>query len=255
MTVYFIGAGPGAEDLITIRGLKAIQKCKACLYAGSLVPAGIVAQAPSDAVVHDTASMHLDEIIGHIKTAHDLGQDISRVHSGDPALYGAIAEQMRKLDALEIPYEVIPGVSAYSAMAAALKTELTLPDISQTIILTRTSVRSSSMPKGEELSELAKSTATLAIHLSINNLKKVVSELTPYYGKDCPVVVGYRVSWADQTFVEGTLENIRGKVKEAGFTRTALIMVGNVLNNTQFTDSKLYDADHWHVCRDEQENG
>ena len=152
MTVYFIGAGPGAEDLITIRGLKAIQKCKACLYAGSLVPVGIVDEAPSDAVVHDTASMHLDEIIGHIKTAHDFGQDIARVHSGDSALYGAIAEQMRKLGALEIPYEVIPGVSAYSAMAAALKTELTLPDISQTIILTRTSVRSSSMPKGEELS-------------------------------------------------------------------------------------------------------
>ncbi|MGB1360682.1 MAG: precorrin-4 C(11)-methyltransferase [Alphaproteobacteria bacterium] len=255
MTVYFIGAGPGAPDLITIRGLKLIQQCKTCLYAGSLVPTEIVAEAPQGTTVMDTAAMHLDEIIGHIKDAHDKGHDVSRVHSGDPSIYGATAEQMRKLDELGIDYEIIPGVSAYAAMAAAMKKELTLADVSQTVIITRTSVRSSGMPKGEELAELGKSRATLAIHLSVNNLKNVIRDLTPHYGEDCPVAVGYRVSWADQEFVYGTLSTIRDKVKKAGFTRTALIMVGEVLNTENFNDSKLYDADHWHVCRDEQEKG
>lgn len=249
MTVYFIGAGPGAADLITLRGLKLIQTAPVVLYAGSLVPEAIVAEAPDDALVKDTAPMHLDEIIADIKKAHDDGKDVARVHSGDPSLYGAIAEQMRKLDDLGIDYEVVPGVSAYAAAAAALKTELTLPDVAQTIILTRTAMRSSKMPEGEELANLAKSKATLAVHLSVNNMANVVKDLTPHYGEDCPVVVAYRVSWPDQHFIHGTLATIREKVKASGITRTALILVGHVLDNQSFTDSKLYDAGHHHVLR------
>lgn len=249
MTVYFIGAGPGAADLITLRGLKLIQTAPVVLYAGSLVPEAIVAEAPDDALVKDTAPMHLDEIIADIKKAHDDGKDVARVHSGDPSLYGAIAEQMRKLDDLGIDYEVVPGVSAYAAAAAALKTELTLPDVAQTIILTRTAMRSSKMPEGEELANLARSKATLAVHLSVNNMANVVKDLTPHYGEDCPVVVAYRVSWPDQHFIHGTLATIREKVKASGITRTALILVGHVLDNQSFTDSKLYDADHHHVLR------
>ncbi|MFH1805837.1 MAG: precorrin-4 C(11)-methyltransferase [Pseudomonadota bacterium] len=249
MTVHFIGAGPGAPDLITVRALKLIQSCPVCLYAGSLVPEQIVAEAPASARVIDTASMHLDEIIDEIKTAHDQGQDVARVHSGDPSIYGAIAEQIRRLEALDIPYDITPGVSAYAAAAAALGTELTLPDISQTVIITRTTMRSSAMPDGESLAELGKSKATLAIHLSINNLANVVRDLTPHYGADCPVIVGYRVSWPDQQFIHGTLATIRGLVKGSGITRTALIMVGHVLNNGDFTDSRLYAEDHHHVLR------
>ncbi|MGE5517690.1 MAG: precorrin-4 C(11)-methyltransferase [Bacteroidota bacterium] len=249
MTVHFIGAGPGAPDLITVRGLGLIRKCPVCLYAGSLVPAEIVAEAPAGARVLDTASMHLDEIIAEMEAAHDAGLEVARVHSGDPSIYGAVAEQMRRLDALGIPYDVTPGVPAFAAAAAALSTELTLPDVSQSIIVTRTAVRSSSMPDGEDLTTLGKSGATLAIHLSVTNLKKVVDELTPLYGADCPVVVAYRVSWPDQAFVSGTLADIRDKVKAAGFTRTALILVGRVLDGADFTDSRLYAADHTHVLR------
>ena len=249
MTVHFIGAGPGDPDLITVRGLKIIQRCPVCLYAGSLVPPEIVAAAPGDARVIDTAPMHLDEIITEIQTAHEKGHDVARVHSGDPSLYGATAEQMRRLDALDIPYDVTPGVPAYAAAAAELKTELTLAGVGQSVILTRTSVRSSGMPEGEDLESFAKTGATLAIHLSINNLAKVVRELTPYYGADCPVVVAYRVGWPDQFFLKGTLSDIRAKVKETGITRTALIMVGRVLAPDGFDDSMLYDAAHHHVLR------
>lgn len=249
MTVHFIGAGPGAPDLITVRGLGLIRTCPVCLYAGSLVPAEIVAEAPAGARVLDTAPMHLDEIVAEMTAAHAAGHDVARVHSGDPSIYGAIAEQMRRLDSLGIPYDVTPGVPAFAAAAAALSTELTLPDVSQTIIVTRTAVRSSSMPEGEDLTTLGKSGATLAIHLSVTNLKKVVDELTPHYGADCPVVVAYRVSWPDQAFVSGTLADIRDKVKAAGFTRTALILVGRVMGGADFTDSRLYAADHTHVLR------
>ncbi len=249
MTVHFIGAGPGAPDLITVRGLGLIQKSPVVLYAGSLVPKEVVEAAPKDAHVLDTAPMNLDEIIAEIETAHKDGKDIARVHSGDPALYGAIAEQMRRLDDLGIPYTVTPGVSAYSAAAAALGAELTLPDVAQTVILTRTSVRSSGMPEGESLAELGRSRATLAIHLSVNNLKNVVDDLTPHYGSDCPVVVAYRVSWPDQQFISGTLADIREKVKDSGITRTALILVGKVFGNEDFTDSHLYDAGFHHVLR------
>lgn len=249
MTVHFIGAGPGAPDLITVRGLNLIRKCAVCLYAGSLVPAEVVAEAPAGARVLDTAAMNLDEIVAEIEAADDQGLDVARVHSGDPSIYGAIAEQMRRLDQLGIAYDVTPGVPAFAAAAAALGAELTLPDVSQSIILTRTAVRSSSMPAGEDLATLGKSGATLAIHLSIANLAHVVKELTPLYGADCPVAIAYRVSWPDQAFIKGTLGDIRGKVKEAGLTRTALILVGRVLGDSEFTDSRLYAPDHTHVLR------
>ena len=250
MIVHFIGAGPGAPDLITVRGLNLIRKCPVVLYAGSLVPAEVVAEAPEGAVVIDTAPMHLDEIIAEMAKAHAQGQDVARVHSGDPSIYGAIAEQMRRLDALGIAYDVTPGVPAFAAAAAALASELTLPEISQTVIVTRTSMRASPMPEGEDLVSLGRSRATLAVHLSINNLANVIRDLTPHYGADCPVVIAYRVSWPDQQFLRGTLADIRDKVKQAGFTRTALILVGRVLDATDFTESRLYAADHSHVLRE-----
>ena len=249
MTVHFIGAGPGAPDLITVRGLKLIQAAPVVLYAGSLVPEAVIAEAPSDALILDTAPMHLDQIIEEMQKAHADGKDVARVHSGDPSLYGAVAEQMRKLDALGIDYEVTPGVSAYAATSAALKKELTLPDVAQTVILTRTAVRSSSMPNGEDLDTLGKTGATLAIHLSVNNLAHVQRTLIPHYGEDCPVVVAYRVTWPDEIFIHGTLGDIREKVKASGITRTALIMVGRVLGTDNFDDSRLYAADHHHVLR------
>ena len=249
MTVHFIGAGPGAPDLITVRGLKLIRRCPVCLYAGSLVPREVVAEAPEGARIIDTAPLNLDQIIGEMAAAHAAGHDVARVHSGDPSLYGAIGEQMRRLDALGIAYDVTPGVPAYAAAAAALKCELTLPEVSQTVVLTRTSTRSSPMPDGEELAALGRSGATLAIHLSVTNLAKVVRDLLPLYGADCPVAVAYRVGWPDEAFVRGTLADIRDKVKAAGFTRTALILVGRVLAHAAFADSRLYAADHHHVLR------
>jgi precorrin-4/cobalt-precorrin-4 C11-methyltransferase len=249
MTVHFIGAGPGAADLITLRGLRLIQSCPVCLYAGSLVPEEIVKAAPEGARVVDTAPLHLDQIIAELKSAHDKGQNVARVHSGDPSLYGAIAEQMRKLDALGIDYDVTPGVPAFAAAAAALKTEFTLPEIAQTVILTRTTMQASAMPPGEELEKLGASKATLAIHLSIRNLGHIERSLTPHYGADCPVVVAYRVTWPDEKFIHGTLSTIAAKVKAAKLTRTALVLVGPVLGHTNFRDSALYDADHEHVLR------
>ena len=249
MTIHFIGAGPGAPDLITVRGLALIRACPVCLYAGSLVPAEVVAEAPAGAQVLDTAPMTLDGIVAEMAAAHARGQDVARVHSGDPSLYGAIGEQMRRLRDLDIPYDITPGVPSFAAAAAALGTELTLPDISQTVILTRTAVRAGAMPAGEDLASLGQSGATLAIHLSIANLAHVVRELTPLYGADCPVAIAYRVSWPDQALLTGTLADIRAKVKEVGLTRTALILVGRVLGETDFSDSRLYAADHSHVLR------
>ncbi|MFL2739193.1 MAG: precorrin-4 C(11)-methyltransferase [Proteobacteria bacterium] len=249
MTVHFIGAGPGAPDLITIRGRDLIAKCQVCLYAGSLVPKEVVDFAPNGALVLDTAPMNLEEIIAEIQSAHDTGKDVARVHSGDPSIYGAIAEQMRRLDDLGISYDVTPGVSAYTAAAAELKQELTLPEISQTIIATRTSMHASPMPAGEELAKLAAIGATLAIHLSVRNLKFVQDELIPHYGEDCPVVVAYRVTWPDQQFIHGTLVDIREKVRKSKISRTALIMVGRVFNEHNFRDSALYDPQHVHILR------
>lgn len=249
MTVYFIGAGPGAPDLITIRGQRLISHCPVCLYAGSLVPAEVVAAAPGEARVLDTSTMNLDEIIAEIETAHEQDLDVARVHSGDPAIYGAIAEQMRRLDLLGIDYEIVPGVPAFAAAAAALKTELTLPDVSQTVVLTRTAMKSSAMPEGEDLTTLAQSGATLAIHLSIRNIKSVVEALTPAYGEACPVAVVYRVTWPDEQILRGTLGDIAAKVRTAKITRTALILVGRTLDPAGGTESRLYASDHVHLFR------
>jgi precorrin-4/cobalt-precorrin-4 C11-methyltransferase len=249
VTVHFIGAGPGAADLITVRGLKLIRSCPVCLYAGSLVPEEIVKAAPADARVIDTAPMHLDEIIDEMEKAHAEGRDVARVHSGDPSLYGAIAEQMRRLDQLAIPYDVTPGVPSFAAAAAVLNTEFTLPEIAQTIILTRTAMKTSPMPSGETLEELGRSKATLAIHLSVRNLAYIERALTPHYGADCPVVVAYRVTWPDQQIIRGTLGDIARKVRAAKLTRTALILVGPVLDAQGFRNSALYDARHQHVLR------
>ena len=249
MTVHFIGAGPGAPDLLTVRGLRLIEQCPVCLYAGSLVPPAILAAAPPGARLIDTAPLTLDEIIAHISRAHMAGLDVARLHSGDPSLYGAIAEQMRRLTALGIPYDVTPGVPSFAAAAAALGRELTLPEVAQTVILTRTATRSSPMPEGEALEQLAAIRATLAIHLSVNNLAHVVYALTPAYGADCPAVVAYRVSWPDELLIRGTLGDIRTKVKQARITRTALVLVGPALTGDSAAESRLYAADHHHLMR------
>lgn len=249
MKVYFIGAGPGDPDLITVKGRRLIERCPVCLYAGSLVPEAVVACAPEGAVVKDTAPMTLDEIIDDMKAAQARGEDVARVHSGDPSLYGAIAEQIRRLKALGIDYEIIPGVSAYAAAAAAMGQELTIPEVAQTVILTRTAMKSSAMPKGEDLDTLGRTGATLAIHLSVRNLLAIERELTPHYGADCPVVVAYRVGWPDEMFIRGTLADIRDRVRAEKITRTALIFVGPALKETDFRDSALYDGAHPHILR------
>ena len=249
MTVHFIGAGPGAADLITLRGRDLIAACPVVLYAGSLVPRAVVAMAPAGARVIDTAPLTLDQIVAEMASAHAAGQDIARVHSGDPSLYGAIGEQMRRLDELAIPYDITPGVPAYAAAAAALGCELTLPGVSQTVILTRTAMKASAMPDGEDLASLAATRATLAIHLSVRNLKRVVEDLTPHYGADCPAAVVYRASWPDQQVIRGRLADIRRQVRAAKITRTALILVGRALAERDFADSKLYDPSHVHLLR------
>jgi precorrin-4/cobalt-precorrin-4 C11-methyltransferase len=249
VSVHFIGAGPGAADLITLRGLRLIERCPVCLYAGSLVPPEVVAQAPAGARIIDTATLTLDEIIAEMAAAHEAGLEVARVHSGDISLYGAIAEQMRRLDALGIAYDLTPGVPAFAAAAAALGVELTLPELAQTVILTRTAVRASPMPSGEDLARLGRSGATLVLHLSINNLAKVVRTLAPLYGEDCPAAVVWRASWPDQVILRGTLASLRAQVKRVGLTRTALILVGRVLASPAAAESRLYAADHHHVLR------
>ena len=251
MTVHFIGAGPGDPDLITVRGLRLIKSCALCLYAGSLVPQAVVAEAPDEARILDTAAMTLDDIIAEMEIAHKAGKDIARVHSGDPSLYGAVAEQIRRLRALDIPCDITPGVSAYAAAAAALGIELTIPEVSQTLILTRTAMKSSAMPEGEDLTSLGRTGATLAIHLSVRNLRAIERELTPFYGADCPVIVAYRVGWPDEAFLHATLSTVRAAVTTAKITRTALIFVGKGLTAAQggFRDSALYDAEHAHILR------
>ncbi|HWT97124.1 MAG TPA: precorrin-4 C(11)-methyltransferase [Terriglobales bacterium] len=247
--VHFIGAGPGDPDLITVKGKRLIEEAPVMLYAGSLVPPGIVALARPGALVIDTSSLHLDQIIGHIQEAIAAGKDVARVHSGDPSIYGATAEQMRRLDQLGIAYDVTPGVPAFAAAAAVLSNELTLPEVSQTIILTRTEGEASAMPKGEDLTTLGKSGATLAIHLSIRNIGKVVAELTPLYGADCPVVIAFRIGWPDQLILRGTLADIEGRLSGSQISRTAIIFVGRVFGAADFIDSRLYHVDHQHALR------
>ncbi len=249
MTVYFIGAGPGDPELMTIKGQRILQQCPIVLYAGSLVPREILASVEDQAeLIVDTATTNLDEIMGYIRKAHAEGKDVARLHSGDPSLYGAIGEQIRRLEQEEIDYQIIPGVSAVAASAAYLGKELTLSGVSQTIIMTRYEGKTP-FPERERLPELARSGATLAIHLGITRIHKIVEELLPHYGEDCPVAVCYRTSWPDQDKVTGTLKDIVAKVREKGFTRTALILVGHVLDSDDFADSYLYHKDQAHIYR------
>ncbi|MDE1166570.1 MAG: precorrin-4 C(11)-methyltransferase [Pseudomonas sp.] len=247
MTVYFIGAGPGDPELITVKGQRLIRSCPVIIYAGSLVPTAVLQGHTADQVIN-SAELHLQQIIDLIQAAHARGQDVARVHSGDPSLYGAIGEQIRHLKALGIPFQIIPGVTATAACAALLGAELTLPDISQTVILTRYATQSP-MPKGEELASLAQHGATMAIHLGVQHLPKILDELLPHYGADCPIAVVHRASWPDQDYVVGTLADIVDKVAAKGFRRTALILVGRVLGSDVFGESALYRAGHAHVYR------
>ena len=247
MTVYFIGAGPGDPELITVKGQRLIRSCPVIIYAGSLVPAAVLEGHQAEQVIN-SAPLHLDRIIELIQSADAQGQDVARVHSGDPSLYGAIGEQIRCLRALGIAFEIIPGVTATAACAALLEAELTLPDISQTVILTRYAEKTV-MPAGEELASLARHQATMAIHLGVKNLASIVDELTPHYGSDCPIAVIHRASWPDQDAATGTLADIVEKVQAKGFRRTALILVGRVLANDSFSESSLYRAGHAHLYR------
>lgn len=242
MTVHFIGAGPGAPDLITVRGRDLLARCPVCLYAGSLVPKELLDHCPAGALIVDTAPLSLDEIVAACKRATDEGKDVARLHSGDLSIWSALGEQLRRLEAEGIAYTVTPGVPSFAAAAAALGRELTLPEVAQTVVLTRTSGRASAMPSGEALQAYAATGATLAIHLSIHVLDRVVDDLTPHYGSDCPVAVVYRASWPDQRIVRGSLGDIAAQVGAAPMERTALILVGKVLGSRDFRDSALYDA-------------
>ncbi|MCM2130475.1 precorrin-4 C(11)-methyltransferase [Larsenimonas rhizosphaerae] len=248
MTVFFIGAGPGDPELMTVKGLRLIKRCPVILYAGSLVPVEILGEAAEGADVIDTASMSLDAIIARMKQAHADGQDVARVHSGDPSIYGAVGEQMRRLDALGIACEVVPGVTSTSASSAALKRELTLSGVTQTVIMTRFAGKTP-MPERENLDALARHGATLAIHLGITRIHRIVETLIPHYGAEAPVAVCYRVGWPDEQHLVGTLSNIVEQVRAAKITRTALILVGEVLDPQDFRDSYLYDADQAHIYR------
>jgi precorrin-4/cobalt-precorrin-4 C11-methyltransferase len=242
MTVHFIGAGPGAADLLTLRGRDLIARCPVCLYAGSLVPKGVLAHCPPGARIVDTAPLSLDEIIAEMKAAHEAGLDVARLHSGDLSVWSAVGEQTRRLDALGIPYDMTPGVPAFAAASAALRRELTLPEVAQSLVLTRTSGRASAMPETETLATFAKARATMAIHLSIHVLARVVEELTPCYGAECPVAIVYRASWPDERVLRGTLATIEALAAASPMERTALILVGPALAADDFRESALYDA-------------
>jgi precorrin-4/cobalt-precorrin-4 C11-methyltransferase len=243
MTVHFIGAGPGAPDLITLRGRDLIAASPVCLYAGSLVPEGVLAHCPPGCRIVNTASLSLDEIVAEIVAAHEAGQDVARLHSGDLSVWSAMGEQLRRLRALDIPYDVTPGVPAFAAAAATLGAELTLPGIAQSVVLTRTSGRASAMPPGETLENFARTGAVLAIHLSVHALDKVVAELIPHYGADCPVAVVWRASWPDERVVRATLGSLQTAIG-AELERTALILVGHSIGAEAFDESRLYAGDY-----------
>jgi len=243
MTVHFIGAGPGAADLITLRGRDLIASCPVCLYAGSLVPEELLAHCPEGARIVNTAPLSLDEIIAEIKAAHAAGHDVARLHSGDLSVWSAMGEQLRRLRAEGIPYDVTPGVPSFAAAAAALGAELTLPGVAQSLVLTRTSGRASAMPEGETLENFAATGATLAIHLSVHVLEDVVARLSPAYGPDCPVAVIWRATWPDQRIVKATLSTVEAATGgERG--RTALILVAPALGAEDFDESCLYAGDY-----------
>ena len=240
MTVYFIGAGPGAADLITLRGAHTLARCQTCLYAGSLVPDEMLEHCPSDAVMIDTARMPLDEIIGHIRTAHAAGHDVARLHSGDPSLYSAVAEQIRALDAVGIGHTIVPGVPAFSAAAAAIGRELTVPGIGQSLLITRVSTLSTDMPAGETLAELAATGVTLALHLAARRIEQVQSDLLEHYGPQCPCAVVAFASRDNEQILRCTLDRLATETTAAGIVRTAVIFVGPVLAASGFPDSYLY---------------
>ncbi len=242
MTVHFIGAGPGAPDLITVRGRALVERCPVCLYAGSIVPPDILAWCPPGARRVDTAPLDLEAIIAEFVRAHEAGEDVARLHSGDLSVWSAMGEQLRRLDALGIPYTITPGVPSFAAAAAALGRELTVPEVAQSVILTRTSGRASAMPETERLSAFAATRATLAIHLSIHVIERVVEEVLPHYGADCPAAVVWRASWPDERVLKGTLGTIAGLVRAERMERTALILVGPALDAAGFRDSALYSA-------------
>jgi precorrin-4/cobalt-precorrin-4 C11-methyltransferase len=248
MTVYFLGAGPGDPELLTLRAYRLLQRCPVCLYAGSLVPAEVIACVPSGAKVVNTAELHLEQIIALMVEAHDAGQDVARVHSGDPTIYGTIAEQMRRLDELGIPYEVVPGVSSFTAVAAALKLELTPSGANQTVILTRAPGRTG-LPKNESLAELARHRVGLVLFLSAAQVPAVIEALTPHYGADAPVVVAYRVSWPDQIILRCTLGTLAEEMKATKIHLTALILIGPMLEAQRVQNSHLYDRTYTHRFR------
>jgi len=243
VTVHFIGAGPGAADLITLRGRDLIAACPVCLYAGSLVPEALLSHCPEGARIVNTARLSLDDIMEEIAAADAAGHDVARLHSGDLSVWSAMGEQLRRLREMGIAYDVTPGVPSFAAAAAELGAELTLPGVAQSVILTRTSGRATAMPEGETLANFARTGATLAIHLSVHVLDKVVEELTPHYGVDCPVAVVWRASWPDQRVVKATLATLRTEVGEE-MARTALILVGHALGAEDFGESRLYAAEY-----------
>jgi precorrin-4/cobalt-precorrin-4 C11-methyltransferase len=244
MTVHFIGAGPGAPDLITLRGRDLLASCPVCLFAGSVVSPELLAHCPEGARIIDTAPLTLDEIEREYVRAHEAGFDVARLHSGDLSVFSAIAEQMRRLDRLGIPYTLTPGVPAFAAAAAVLRRELTVPEVAQSVVLTRVSGRASAMPPGETLAAFAATGATLAIHLAVHAIGRIVAELTPFYGVDCPVAVVERASWPDQRVLRGTLADIAAKVEAAGVERMAIVLVGRALGAEGFRESALYDPDY-----------
>jgi precorrin-4/cobalt-precorrin-4 C11-methyltransferase len=248
MRVYIIGAGPGDPGLLTVRGAELIARCPVVLYTGSLVPAEVVGRAGPDAKVLDSSGMTLDEIIAVLVAARDADHDVARVHTGDPSLFGATAEQIRRLEALGIDYEIIPGVSSFTAAAAALGRELTLPEIAQTVIITRAGGRTP-VPPGEELADLARHRATMALFLSINLLDEVVEALTPHYGADCPIAIVHKASCPDQQIVRGTLADIVTTIKATKIRAQAMILVGRALDCHDFADSRLYDPTFQHKFR------
>jgi len=240
MTVHFIGAGPGAADLVTLRAARLIASAPVCLYAGALVPRELLDTAPAGARLVDTADLDLDQITAELVAAHEAGLDVARLHSGDPSIWSAVAEQMRRLDAAGVPYEVVPGVPAFAAAAAALKRELTVPGVGQTVVLTRTSARSTPMPPGEELAAYAATGATLVLHLAVQRIAELAPELAEHYGDDGPVAVVARASRDDELVLRGTLADIARQVEAAGVKRTAVVIVGPVLAAAEFPDSHLY---------------
>ncbi|MFA1703491.1 precorrin-4 C(11)-methyltransferase [Mycobacterium intracellulare] len=243
MTVYFIGAGPGAADLITVRGQRLLRTCPVCLYAGSIMPDDLLALCSQDAKIVDTGPLTLEQIIAELRDAHAAGHDVARLHSGDPSLYSALAEQCRRLDALGIDYEIVPGVPAFAAAAAALKRELTVPGVAQTVTLTRVATLSTAMPPGEDLATLARSGATLVLHLAAAQIDAIVPQLLDGgYRRETPVAVVAFASWPQETVLRGTLADIAPQMHEADITKTAVIVVGDALTAGEFTDSYLYST-------------